>query len=802
MNRSYFFLIIFFSSIFLNANENNIKDFVGFFNFSYDESKDKIFLMVDKIDHEFLYVSSLATGIGSNDIGLDRGQLGSERLVKFIKRGNKLLLVQPNLYYRAETENLSEKKSVEQAFAKSVLFGFEIIDKYQDSYKIDFTPFLKFDRHGVAKRLKNKNQGSYSVDLSKSSIEMFNTKAFPENVEFEAMLTFSGDAKGNLVRSVVPDPNNITVTQHHSFVQLPDNDYQPRKFDPRSGAIFIEFMDYSTPVDQEMVKKYIIRHRLKKKNPSLAVSEPIEPIIYYLDPGTPEPVKSALIDGASWWNEAYESIGFKNAFQIKVLPENIDPMDCRYNVIQWVHRSTRGWSYGASVVDPRTGEIIKGHVSLGSLRIRQDYLIAQALSKEPFKNNSNNKKMLDLALSRIRQLSAHEIGHTIGFVHNFAASTNNRASVMDYPHPLIEIKDDEIYFDNAYEKGIGEWDKITVAYSYSEFSRNQKEDEELNNILNDATHEGYRFISDYDARSIDGSHAFAHLWDNGDVAYSGLDDVIKIRRKAIQNFSEFNVPKGTPNSVLEDVFVPLYFYHRYQTEASAKIIAGMNYNYSLTGDNQSEFNYLDKNIQLNALSSLMKTLEVDFLAIPKEKLQLFPPRAFGYPRTRESFKSNLGPAFDPFSASETSAEMTLSLILRPKRLNRLVLQHSLDSSNLGLSELFDILTENIFFRKYENNYLNEIQHSVNVVFLNNIFKLINDESSFSQVKSIGYDNLGKILKKLFSKKNKESAYSNYYIKMITEFYKDPKAYNLTKSMIIPDGSPIGMDSCNFNPTND
>ncbi len=837
MNRSYFFLIIFFSSIFLNANENNIKDFVGFFNFSYDESKDKIFLMVDKIDHEFLYVSSLATGIGSNDIGLDRGQLGSERLVKFIKRGNKLLLVQPNLYYRAETENLSEKKSVEQAFAKSVLFGFEIIDKYQDSYKIDFTPFLKFDRHGVAKRLKNKNQGSYSVDLSKSSIEMFNTKAFPENVEFEAMLTFSGDAKGNLVRSVVPDPNNITVTQHHSFVQLPDNDYQPRKFDPRSGAIFIEFMDYSTPVDQEMVKKYIIRHRLKKKNPSLAVSEPIEPIIYYLDPGTPEPVKSALIDGASWWNEAYESIGFKNAFQIKVLPENIDPMDCRYNVIQWVHRSTRGWSYGASVVDPRTGEIIKGHVSLGSLRIRQDYLIAQALSKEPFKNISNNKKMLDLALSRIRQLSAHEIGHTIGFVHNFAASTNNRASVMDYPHPLIEIKDDEIYFDNAYEKGIGEWDKITVAYSYSEFSRNQKEDEELNNILNDATHEGYRFISDYDARSIDGSHAFAHLWDNGDVAYSGLDDVIKIRRKAIQNFSEFNVPKGTPNSVLEDVFVPLYFYHRYQTEASAKIIAGMNYNYSLTGDNQSEFNYLDKNIQLNALSSLMKTLEVDFLAIPKEKLQLFPPRAFGYPRTRESFKSNLGPAFDPFSASETSAEMTLSLILRPKRLNRLVLQHSLDSSNLGLSELFDILTENIFFRKYENNYLNEIQHSVNVVFLNNIFKLINDESSFSQVKSIGYDNLGKILKKLFSKrnkdfkfinsesnllqvkslgyynlgvifkrlfskKNKESAYSNYYIKMITEFYKDPKAYNLTKSMIIPDGSPIGMDSCNFNPTND
>ena len=806
MNRYSISVIIFFSFIFLNANENKVKDFVGFFNFSYDQSNDKIFLMVDKIDHEFLYVSSLATGVGSNDIGLDRGQLGSERLVKFIKRGNKLLLVQPNLYYRAETENLSEKKSVDQAFAKSVLYGFEIIDKNEDFYKIDFTPFLKYDRHEVAKTLKNKNQGSYSVDLSKSSIEMFNTKAFPRNVEFEALLTFSGDAKGNLVRSVVPDPNNITVTQHHSFIQLPDNDYQPRKFDPRSGAIFIEFMDYSTPVNKEMVKKYIIRHRLKKKNPSLAVSEPVEPIIYYLDPGTPEPVKSALIDGASWWNEAYESVGFKNAFQVKVLPENIDPMDCRYNVIQWVHRSTRGWSYGASVVDPRTGEIIKGHVSLGSLRIRQDYMIAQALSKNPFKNKSNNEKMLDLALSRIRQLSAHEIGHTLGFVHNFAASTNNRSSVMDYPHPLIEIKDNEIYFNNAYDSGIGEWDKITVAYSYSEFNGNQDEDMELNNILNNATAKGFRFISDYDARSLDGSHAYAHLWDNGDVAYEGLDDVINIRRKAIQNFSEFNVPKGSPNSVLEDVFVPLYFFHRYQTEAAAKIIAGMDYNYSLTGSNQSKFSYLNKNTQLNALSSLMKTIEADFLAIPKGKLELFPPRAFGYPRTRESFKSNLGPAFDPFSVSETSADMTLSLILRPKRLNRLIYQHALDNSNLSLNELYDYISEKTIFLKnpsdssVEDTYLNEIQHIVNLTLLKRIFSVINDETSLFQVKSISNDFLNKLSRELSSKKNRNlklSKYTDYYLKMIRDFERDPKAYKVKIPLKIPDGSPIGMDNCNL-----
>ena len=171
----------------------------------------------------------------------------------------------------------------------------------------------------------------------------------------------------------------------------------------------------------------------------MEISEAVEPIIYYLDPGTPEPVKSALLDGGKWWNQAYESIGFKDAFQVKMLPEDADPLDCRYNVIQWVHRSTRGWSYGASVVDPRTGEIIKGHVSLGSLRIRQDYMIAQALTKDPFSTDNQKNKMLELAIARIRQLSAHEIGHTIGFAHNFAASSNNRASVMDYPHPLVNV---------------------------------------------------------------------------------------------------------------------------------------------------------------------------------------------------------------------------------------------------------------------------------------------------------------------------------------------------------------------------
>ena len=565
-------------------------------------------------------------------------------------------------------------------------------------------------------------------------------------------------------------------------------------------------MDYSSPIDEPITKKYVIRHRLEKKNPELEISEAVEPIIYYLDPGTPEPVKSALLDGGRWWNQAYESIGFKDAFQVKMLPEGIDPLDCRYNVIQWVHRSTRGWSYGASVVDPRTGEIIKGHVSLGSLRIRQDYMIAQALTKDPFISNNQNNQMLELAIARIRQLSAHEIGHTIGFAHNFAASANNRASVMDYPHPLVDLKDDEIVFDDVYDTGIGDWDKVTVAYSYSHFKSDQNENDELNKILEDATDNGLRFISDYDARSLDGSHAYAHLWDNGVTAYSGLDKVIEIRQKAIQNFSEYNVPKGTPNSVLVDVFVPLYFFHRYQTEATAKIIGGMDYNYSLVGDNQNEFHYLDKDTQLEALNSLVKTLSPIFLAIPKDKLKLFPPRAFGYPRTRESFKSNLGVAFDPFSISETSADLTLSLILRPKRLNRLVLQYSLDNSNLSLNDLYDYIFKRTILLKTNNissindSYHEEVQHIVNVTLLKNIFKVINDSSTFSQVQNISNDYLSKIILELLSKKRKDykfSKYSSHYIKMINDFYEDPEEYEIKDSLKIPDGSPIGTDNCSY-----
>jgi len=390
--RTLFFVLILLSNLSFSQilKDKKLINYNGYFNFYYEEAQDKIYLEVENLDHAFLYVSSLASGVGSHDIRLDRGQLGRERIVKFVKAGNKLLLIQPNQDYRAITDNDLEKKSVEQAFAKSVLFGLKIEEESRGKYIVDFTPFLMQDTHGVTNQLREQNEGNYSLDLSKGALCLERTQAFPKNVEFEAVLTFSGDPKGWNISSVTPTPSLVTVIQHHSFIELPDNNYKPREFDPRSGAISISYMDYATPIQEPIVKRYITRHRLEKLNPELPVSEAVEPIIYYLDPGTPEPVRSALLDGASWWNQAYEAIGFKDAFQVKMLPEDADPMDCRYNLIQWVHRSTRGWSYGASVIDPRTGEIIKGHVSLGSLRIRQDFLIARALLTKPFDESYDN----------------------------------------------------------------------------------------------------------------------------------------------------------------------------------------------------------------------------------------------------------------------------------------------------------------------------------------------------------------------------------------------------------------------------
>ena len=800
MKYSLLCLVVLFNISSLSAQfieeKKDLKSYNGYFNFHYSPTEGKIYLEVDQLNKEFLYTHFLASGIGSNDIGLDRGQIGDGVVVKFIKSGNTILLLQPNQKFRAISDNEFEKKSIEEAFATSIIFGFPIKETKNEKHLIDLTPFLLRDAHHVAKRLKNNNQGTYKLDKSRNVLWLENTKAFPKNVEFESLLTFVGDPKGRQIVTVAPDANSITIRQHIGFIELPDDNYSPRIFDARSGSFPMSYMDYSTPVWEPIKKQFVYRHRLHKKNPNLKLSEAVEPIVYYLDPGTPEPIRSALLEGASWWDQAFEAIGYKDAFQVKMLPPDADPLDVRYNVIQWVHRSTRGWSYGGSINDPRTGEIIKGHVSLGSLRIRQDFLIAQALMNRPFENNDQNyQPMLELALARIRQLSAHEVGHTLGFAHNFAASTNSRASVMDYPHPKITLKKDEIDFSEAYATGIGEWDKVTVAYSYSDIPSDQSEKSYLSKLLMEAFSDGLYYISDADARPQGGAHAKAHLWDNGKTATEELKNVLAVRKKAIENFSIDNIKSGEPLSKLEDVFVPLYFYHRYQTEAAIKSIGGLDYNYAVKGASGIVVQIISKEEQEAALNEIMHTLEVKNLKIPQRILELFPPRALGYERTRESFKSNTNVAFNSLGPVATASNMTLRLLLNAERANRLVEQHALSKSNLSLNEVLSQLIKHTFTVKTKTSYETEIAHTVQYSVFQNVLNLIATDHASPQVKSIANETLDTLLTML---KSNKSTFNNQLIRELISFRKYPERFKIYEVPKIPDGSPIGSAPCLMN----
>ena len=775
---------------------DNTELYTGFFNFNYHSQKDQLFLSVDKLDQEFLYVNSLSQGIGSNDIGLDRGQLGNERIVYFTKTGNKLLLVQPNLKYRSTSDNPLEQRSIKEAFAKSVLYSFPIEERINGSYIINLTSFLLEDAHGVSKRLKQRKQGTFKIDKGRSAVYLDRTKAFPLNIEFDMLLTFTGSDPGNLLRSVTPTPNAITVNQHHSFVALPDSDYETRKFDPRSGVNALSFYDYSTPVNESTQKQYIYRHRLEKKDPSAEISEAIEPIIYYLDNGTPEPVRSALIEGGSWWNQAFESIGYKDAFQVKILPDDADPLDVRYNVIQWVHRSTRGWSYGSSVADPRTGEIIKGHVSLGSLRIRQDFMIALGLTEAPF-DPTNNKEYaaLELALARIRQLSAHEIGHTLGFAHNFAASAKSRTSVMDYPHPYLTLENDKINYSKAYEKGIGSWDKVSVGYAYSDFPDDIDESKELNLLLENSLREGHLFISDSDARPIGGAHPKAHLWDNGSSATDELNVLMQIRSKALNQLSLNHIKEGAPYSDLEDLFVPMYLLHRYQVEAVVKTIGGVDYNYAVKGPIPSSVKVVSPIQQRNALLEYLNTLNPKALKIPSHLNKLLHPRSFSNPRTRENFLSQTGVTFDYLGIATSLSDALIGMLLHPERANRLVMQFGFDKNQLSLKETLNILVNNHFKKTPRDTHENQLNEIVKGSILKHLMQLGQNSLASNITKAIIYEQLETLDRWLAE--HSDANFSNFYRMEIQNYFDNPSGFNLTSSKRLPDGSPIGSFSCDY-----
>jgi hypothetical protein len=773
----------------------------GFLAYYWDARSGKMWLQIDKWDTEFLYVESLPFGVGSNDIGLDRGQPGGTQVVHFERSGPRVLLMAANEDYRAVTNDSNQQEAVKEAFAQSALWGFDVAAAEGDTVLVDATSFFLRDAHNVAATLRttDKDKGAYQLDPSRSAIYLPRTKNFPENSDVEATLTFTSQKPGPLVNEVTPDPTAITVHEHSSFVQAPPPGFQMREYDPRSGFFDLQYMDFATPVDQSIHKLFIVRWRIEKKDPTAAISEPVKPIVYYVDRAVPEPIRSALMEGASWWNQAFTAAGYKDGFQVKLLPEGVDPMDVRYNVIEWVPRETRGWSYGTAIFDPRTGEIINGHVNLDALRVRQVFLIAQGLL-DPFGSDPEKLRAAnEMALARIRQLAAHETGHTLGLMHNFAGSIVDRSSVMDYPAPVIAIgADGAPDASNAYATGIGEWDKVAIDYGYRQLPEGANAKQALNKILDEAFSRGQMYLSDDDARPPGSASPVAHLWDVGNNDLEGLKQVMAVRAAALKRFSENAIPDGAPMATLEDVLVPLYLYHRYQVTAVAKLIGGLDYSFQVRGGVEKGAQIVPAAGQRAAIRAELDSLQPSVLALPEPILKLIPPRPPGYPSSGENFARRTSPTFDSLAPAEAAAQIVMSLLLDPNRDERMIEYHAREADYPGFAELVDDLLAATWKARPETGYDGAVQQTVDSVVLVHLIGLAVDQDAATETRAIAALKVDE-LKNWISVQAKSATDENrraqlfFAAQEIDHFEKNPSGVHLTNPAPPPAGDPIGDD---------
>ena len=673
----------------------------GLFNLYWQESTGSLFWEIGDLDTEFLYLVSMGSGLGSNPVGIDRGQTAGSSVLKPMRVGPKVLLMEPNYRFVANSDNPVEVAAVRDAFAPSVHWGFDVVAESGGRVLVDATAFFLRDARGVIETLARSGQGRYTLDKSRSAIYLPATKSLPENTEVEAILTFTTSEPGRLVQGVAASREAVTLRQHHSFVRLPGPGFKSRIADPRIGVSGPNVLDYATAIDQDMTVRRVARHRLERKTPGTGPSEAVEPIVYYVDPGTPEPIRSALMEGASWWNQAYEAAGYVNAFQVKILPDDVDPQDIRYNIIHWTHRVTRGYSYGASVVDPRTGEIIRGVVNLGSLRLRQDYLLGQGMVA-PFPGGissddgggyfdndafgacdmapapdfeylaqvATGSDAYEMALARVRQLSAHEVGHTLGFPHNYIASAQGRESVMDYPAPLVEIRSDgTLDLSNAYLRRIGEYDKLAVNWLYRDFPSGTDETAALEAIVADGLARNLRYVGHTNNNFIGAGHQYAGVWDNGANLVDHLQTEIRIRQIGLDRFGLDMIRDGEPLSTLEYVLLPLYMHHRFQLRSAIESLGGADYRPAVKGDGQTPFTVVPGAEQRRALDVVLSTVTPDFLALPERIVAMIPPPADRYDRG-EGFPGHTERFFDPLGAAEAAADFSIGEIFNSQRMAR------------------------------------------------------------------------------------------------------------------------------------